>query len=149
MKGKKQKEPVGMNPSEIFAALAMLEKERGIPQTFMMEKIIQAITTAYKRDHEGVENVIISLGKEGAVLASAEGLFHAIPPKICAISTVGAGDSSIAGFLAALLEGKSKAEALRMAVACGTAACLQNGTRPPRAEDVARILSAVEIKCLG
>lgn len=97
----------------------------------------------------GVENVIISLGKEGAVLASAEGLFHAIPPKICAISTVGAGDSSIAGFLAALLEGKSKAEALRMAVACGTAACLQNGTRPPRAEDVARILSAVEIKCLA
>ena len=31
MKGKKQKEPVGMNPAEIFAAVAMLEKERGIP----------------------------------------------------------------------------------------------------------------------
>ena len=31
MKGKKQKDPVGLNPSEIFAALAMLEKERGIP----------------------------------------------------------------------------------------------------------------------
>ena len=59
MKGKKQKkEPAGMNPAEIFAALALLEKERGIPQTFMMEKIIQAITTAYKRDHDGVENVI-------------------------------------------------------------------------------------------
>ena len=60
MRGKKkQKDPVGMNTSEIFAALAMLEKERGIPQTFMMEKIIQAITTAYKRDHDGVENVIV------------------------------------------------------------------------------------------
>ena len=51
MKGKKQKEPVGFNPAEIFAALALLEKERGIPQSFMMEKIIQALTTAYKRDH--------------------------------------------------------------------------------------------------
>ena len=61
MRAKKQKEPVGMNPSEIFAALAMLEKERGIPQTFMMEKIVQAITTAYKRDHEGVENVIVDV----------------------------------------------------------------------------------------
>ena len=64
MKGKKQKEPAGMNPSEIFAALAMLEKERGIPQTFMMEKIIQAITTAYKRDHDGVENVIVDVDEE-------------------------------------------------------------------------------------
>ena len=64
MKGKKQKEPAGMNPAEIFAALALLEKERNIPQTFMMEKIIQAITTAYKRDHEGVENVIVDVDEE-------------------------------------------------------------------------------------
>ena len=68
MKGKKQKEPVGMNPSEIFAALAMLEKERGIPQTFMMDKIIQAITTAYKRDHDGVENVIVDVDEEHQTL---------------------------------------------------------------------------------
>ena len=68
MKGKKQTEPVGMNPSEIFAALAMLEKERGIPQTFMMEKIIQAITTAYKRDHDGVENVIVDVDEEHQTL---------------------------------------------------------------------------------
>ena len=61
MKGKKQKEPAGMNPAEIFTALALLEKERGIPQTFMMEKIIQAITTAYKRDPDGVENVIVDV----------------------------------------------------------------------------------------
>ena len=67
-KSKKQKEPVGMNPSEIFTALAMLEKERGIPQTFMMEKIIQAITTAYKRDHEGVENVIVDVDEEHQTL---------------------------------------------------------------------------------
>ena len=50
-----------MKQDEIFAALAMLEKERGIPQAFMMDKIIQALTTAYKRDHEGVENVIVEV----------------------------------------------------------------------------------------
>ena len=61
MKGKKQKEPVGMNPAEIFTALALLEKERGIPQSFMMEKIVQALTTAYKRDHNEVENVIVDV----------------------------------------------------------------------------------------
>jgi len=50
-----------MKCDEIFAALAMLEKERGIPQNFMLDKIIQALTTAYKRDHEGVENVIVDV----------------------------------------------------------------------------------------
>ena len=64
MKGKKQKEPAGMNPAEIFTALALLEKERGIPQTFMMDKIIQAVTTAYKRDHKDVENVIVDVDEE-------------------------------------------------------------------------------------
>jgi len=53
-----------MKCDEIFAALAMLEKERGIPQNFMMEKIIQALTTAYKKDHEGVENVIVDVNEE-------------------------------------------------------------------------------------
>ena len=61
MKGKKQKEPVGFNPAEIFAALALLEKEQGIPQSFMMEKIVQALITAYKRDHNEVENVIVDV----------------------------------------------------------------------------------------
>ena len=65
MKGKKKvKEPAGMNIPEIFAALAMLEMERGIPQTFMMDKIIQAVTTAYKRDHKDVENVIVDVDEE-------------------------------------------------------------------------------------
>ena len=69
MRGKKKlKETVGMNSSEIFTALAMLEKERGIPQTFMMEKIIQAITTAYKRDHDGVENVIVDVDEDHQTL---------------------------------------------------------------------------------
>ena len=50
-----------MKCDEIFAALALLEKERGIPQDFMMGKIIQALTTAYKKDHEAVENVYVDV----------------------------------------------------------------------------------------
>ena len=69
MKGKKKvKEAPGMNIPEIFAALSMLEKERGIPQTFMMDKIIQAVTTAYKRDHKDVENVIVDVDEEHQTL---------------------------------------------------------------------------------
>ncbi|MCI8398595.1 MAG: transcription termination/antitermination protein NusA [Oscillibacter sp.] len=64
MKGKKKKEPAGMNPAEIFAALELLEAERNIPKSFMLEKIIQAITTAYKRDHPEVENVVVEADEE-------------------------------------------------------------------------------------
>jgi N utilization substance protein A len=50
-----------MNPAEIFAALELLEKERNIPQSFLLDKIVQALTTAYKRDHDQVENVIVDV----------------------------------------------------------------------------------------
>jgi N utilization substance protein A len=53
-----------MKCDEIFAALAMLEKERGIPQDFMLNKIMQALATAYKKDHPGVENVVVEEEKE-------------------------------------------------------------------------------------
>ena len=52
-----------MKCDEIFAALDLLEKERGISPSFMMDKIVQALTTAYKRDHEGVENVIVDVNE--------------------------------------------------------------------------------------
>ena len=68
MRGKKQKEPAGMNSAEIFAALELLEKERNIPQNFMLDKIIQALTTAYKKDHDDVENVIVDVDEEHRTL---------------------------------------------------------------------------------
>ena len=53
----------------------------------------------------GIENVMISLGSKGALLVCADGAFIAHPPKIKAISTIGAGDSSIGGFQAAVQDG--------------------------------------------
>ena len=50
--------------SEIFSALAQLEKERGIPQKYMIEKIAQALTAAYKKDRDGyVDNVSVELSE--------------------------------------------------------------------------------------
>ena len=48
--------------AEIFAALAQLEKERGIPQTYMLEKITQALLAAYKKDKDGyTDNVFVDV----------------------------------------------------------------------------------------
>lgn len=96
--------------------------------------------------NKGIENVMISLGDKGALLVSDSGAYIATPPRIDAISTIGAGDSSIAGFLAAAVKEKKGADSLRLAVAYGTAACLTEGTRPPRREDVNKIYEKVSTK---
>jgi len=107
------------------------------------------ITAAAKALHrDGIENVMISLGGDGAMLVCGEGIFVATPPKIDALSTIGAGDSSIAGFLAATKCGKGSIERLCTAVAYGSAACLTEGTKPPRKEDIERLLPLIKIKSL-
>lgn len=88
---------------------------------------------------KGVENVILSLGEEGAVLACAEGVFYKRSPNIEVKSTIGAGDSMIAGFLSAVISGLQKEECLARAVAFGSAACAEEGTRPPKKEKVKEI----------
>ncbi len=110
---------------------------------------VESIAASAKRLHKrGIENVMVSLGERGALLISSEGSFWAAPPPIEACSTIGAGDSSIAGFLAAAQEGGSATECLRRAVAYGTAACLTEGTRPPRAEDVREIVEKVMLRSI-
>ena len=53
-----------MNP-EIFDAIAQIEKEKGIPRGYMKEKIVQALTTAYRKDNAGVtENIFVELDEE-------------------------------------------------------------------------------------
>ncbi len=53
-----------MDNREFFLALNMLEQERGIKKEYMLEKITQALATAYKRDHEGVGDNLVVLADE-------------------------------------------------------------------------------------
>jgi len=92
----------------------------------------------------GVENVLISLGGRGAYLFTSEGEINLTPPKITPVSTVGAGDSMIAGFILATAANAEKEETLRMAIAFGTAACLTDGTNPPKLEEIERIYERIK-----
>ena len=106
----------------------------------------QAVTSAQELYKKGIDNVMISLGDKGALLVCGEGVFEATPPRVEAISTIGAGDSSIAGFLAASVNGLSFCDRLRTAVAYGTAACMTSGTKPPRADDIDAVLKQIIVK---
>ena len=104
-----------------------------------------AVRAAESLRETGIDNVMISLGSRGAVLASGSGTYVADVPSIEVRSTIGAGDSSIAGFLAAIREGGTAEEALRTALAYGSAACLTEGTKPPRPKDVARLKACINV----
>lgn len=111
-----------------------------------IEKFEDAVAAAKELFDKGIENVMISLGSKGALLVCGEGTFVATPPRVEALSTIGAGDSSIGGFLAAAVKGEKSDVMLKTAVSYGTAACMTEGTRPPRREDVLSVFNAVEVK---
>ena len=104
----------------------------------------ESLSAAREIRARGIENVMVSLGGDGAVLASGVGDFAVSVPKIDVISTIGAGDSSVAGFCAAFSEGKEMLECLVNAVSYGSAACLSAGTNPPKREDVEEIRAKIK-----
>lgn len=74
------------------------------------------------------EVIVVSLGAEGALLVSKELEEFAAAPAVKKISTVGAGDSMVAGMIYGLQKNYSLGECLRFGVACGTAATMNPGT---------------------
>lgn len=79
----------------------------------------------------GVGAVLATLGSKGAVLVTADGAWLATHPPVTAVSTVGAGDSSLAGYLLASSQGAAPADCLRQAVAHGAAAASLPGSTVP------------------
>ncbi len=74
------------------------------------------------------EVIIVSLGAEGALLVNKEITEHISSPEIEKKSTVGAGDSMVAGVIISLSKNKTLQEAVRYGVACGAAATLNRGS---------------------
>ena len=105
----------------------------------------QALEKAVVFAKRGVTNVMVSLGEQGALLLHGGNTYVATCPPIQAISTIGAGDSTIAGFLAATYRGGDAVECLKTAVAYGTAACLTAGTLPPQRAEKEKIYAQVTV----
>ncbi|MCC3153134.1 1-phosphofructokinase family hexose kinase [Hymenobacter sp. BT770] len=85
------------------------------------------------------EIVVVSLGAAGACFVTREVEEHIAAPAVRKRSTVGAGDSMVAGMVYALCQGRPVREAVRMGVACGSAATMNSGTELFHARDAARL----------
>lgn len=93
----------------------------------------EIVEAAQQLRSDGARAVLVSLGADGALLVDDTGSYHAESPPVVPLSNVGAGDSTLSGFLAAGGEGP---EALRSAVAWGAAAVQLPGSSVPEPDDI-------------
>ena len=98
-----------------------------------LSAIVEAATRLRDR---GIANVLVTLGGAGAVLVNHAGAWHATAPAITVRSTVGAGDSSVAGFILAEVNGEAAPVRLSTAIAYGSAAAPLPGTTLPTPHDL-------------
>lgn len=87
------------------------------------------------------EIIVVSLGPDGAWLVSSDKRYYVEAPKVEKRSTVGAGDSMVAGITYSLQKGWALRDAIRFGVACGSAATMNEGTQLFRREDAERLFA--------
>lgn len=96
----------------------------------------------------GVTYVCASLGEEGALLVGQEVSLMATAPKVAVRSSVGAGDSLVAGLVAGFVQGLALPEILRLAVAASAGTVSQPGTELFLAEQLPTLLEQVQVRAL-
>ncbi len=96
-----------------------------------------------------VDEVIVSLGGNGAILFTSEGVWRVKVPRLPVVSAVGAGDAFLAAYVMKISEGAPYEEALKWAGAAGAATVLTPGTQLCRKEDVEALLPKIEVKKIG
>jgi len=94
----------------------------------------------------GAQNVVISMGKYGAMFINPQTTLFAPALMVEARSTVGAGDAMIGGIMAGLTNGASLADAFRWGVAAGAASVMTDGTQLVRKDDFDRLLPLVTVQ---
>lgn len=104
------------------------------------------LSLAQRLSDSGIEHVLISMGKEGGVYASHNTQFSITVPEIDALSEVGAGDSTVAGFISAYSQGLNIRNCLATAFACGSAACLTPGTEPPKLSNIRNLRLQITVE---
>lgn len=100
-------------------------------------------------NRQGVRIVLVSMGGKGILLVSEGQEYLAVPPDVSVKSTIGAGDSSVAGFISGLVQGKDLKDCLVYAAAAGTATTLHQGTALAQKEDFERLVPQVKLTILS
>lgn len=107
--------------------------------------IDSTIFYATKLKDMGAENVLISMGKDGALLIDSKGkIYLSNAPYGDVVNTVGSGDSMVAGFISGYLKTKDYKEALKLGASCGSATAFSSGIGEKKLIDTLK--NEIEIK---
>lgn len=110
-----------------------------------VDSTAEIATVAAEVRRLGVANVVISLGKEGAVLVDDQQVWLLASPAIVERNPIGAGDSLVGGLVWGLDQGLTLPEALSWGIACGAATASRSGTAVGRRERVETLVKLVNI----
>lgn len=94
----------------------------------------------------GPESVILSLGSRGAIATDGNRMIEALPPRIDAVSPIGAGDAMAAAFVWAMNKKKEFPDAVRWAVAAGTASAKLPGMSVATMDQTKDVYRSVEVR---
>lgn len=97
---------------------------------------------------QGTQYVCVSLAEKGALLTGLDNSYYCNSPRIKVRSTVGSGDSIVAGLAYAFTHNKSPEQALKFAVACGAGTAIQTGTKLFQLTDLEALAAEITIKSL-
>ena len=112
------------------------------------DSLEQQRQAAQRLHAQGVEHVVVSHGADGVNWFSPTLALHATPPKVSVASTVGAGDSLLAGMLHGLLSGEGPEQTLRRATAIAAMAVTQIGFGISDDAQLAHLQSGVDVRPL-
>ena len=143
--GEPMRAAIGSAPYAIKPNVAELEEVLGtsLPDRGAVVAAARALVKG------GIEYVVISMGKDGALFVDGRECLLALPPAVEVKSTVGAGDAMVAGFVAARIRGGSLADCARLATATAVGALTQLGPRLPPRDSLESIMQQVSVQAVA
>jgi 1-phosphofructokinase len=136
------REGIQAKPDVIKPNLRELSELVGRP----LSSAAEVAKAAAELQRDGIGWVVVSMGADGLIGIGDEGCWQVRVPNVPVVSSVGAGDTVVAGLLYGIHHGWSFPETVRFAAAAGTAAVTQRGNQRPDLADVQRVVPSVQVE---
>ncbi|OVE73514.1 hypothetical protein BVX93_01445, partial [bacterium B13(2017)] len=123
-----------------FADLAKIHPDKLVGNQNLIIKEAKKVI-----EENNINSLIVSLGGEGAFYIDKEKVFKAVPPEVFFKSEIGCGDSLLAGFFLEYQKSQNIENALKYAVACGTATALHESTELGTLEEIEELIPRINV----
>ena len=114
-----------------------------------LSRIEDVVEAAQCLVDKGVKTVVVSLGQEGLLAITSESGYRVEVPNVEAVSSVGAGDTLVAGLLYGIYHKYSFLDTIQFGAAAGTAAVSTPGSQQPRLHDVEHLFAQIKVSPLA